>query len=47
MISGLKILGARLPAIADAAGGATVDTQARLAVAQILAGLRTHGLIAT
>ena len=47
MISGLKILGARLPAIADAAGGVTVDTQARLAVAQILAGLRTHGLIAT
>ena len=47
VVSGLKVLGARGHAIADAAGGSTIDIQVRLAVAQILAGLRTHGLIAT
>ena len=47
LISGLKVLGARSTAIANAAGGATIDTEARLAVAQILAGLRAHGLIAS
>ena len=47
MIGGVKVLGARGAAIADAAGGATIDTQARAAVAQILAALRTHGVIAT
>jgi hypothetical protein len=46
-IGGLKVLGARAPAIADATGGSTIDTQARLAVAQILSALRTHGLIAS
>ena len=46
MVGGLKVLGARGSAIADAAGGSTIDTQARAAVAQILAALRTHGLIA-
>lgn len=45
VIGGLKVLGARGPAITDAAGGTTIDTQARLAVSQILAALRTHGLI--
>ena len=47
VIGGLKVLGVRGPVIADAAGGTTIDTQARLATAQILAALRTHGLIAT
>jgi len=46
-IGGVKVLGEREPAIAAAAGGVTIDTQARLAVAQILAALRVHGLIAT
>ncbi|MDQ3078400.1 MAG: DUF2793 domain-containing protein [Pseudomonadota bacterium] len=46
-IGGLKVLGSREPAIADAAGGATIDTEVRLAVTQILAALRTHGLIAS
>jgi hypothetical protein len=46
-VGGLKVLGARMPAIADAGGGATIDTQARLAIAQILGALRTHGLIAS
>ena len=46
-IDGLKVLGSRGPLIAEAAGGTTIDTQARLVIAQILAALRTHGLIAT
>jgi len=46
-IGGLKVLGTRGPVIADPAGGTTIDTQTRLVVAQILAALRTHGLIAT
>lgn len=46
VIGGAKVLGARGPAIADPAGGTTTDTQARAAVAQILAALRVHGLIA-
>ncbi len=46
-INGLKVLGARGPAIAEAAAGATIDTEARLVVAKILAALRAHGLIAT
>ena len=46
LVSGVKVVGARGPAIADVAGGSTIDTQARAAVAQMLAALRTHGLIA-
>ena len=47
VIEGVKVLGTRGPPIAEAAGGTTIDTQTRLVVAQILAALRTHGLIAT
>ena len=47
MVGGVKVVGARGAAIPDATGGTTVDTQARLALGQILAALRTHGLIAT
>ncbi len=46
-IDGLKVLGTRGSSIAEAAGGATVDPEARLVIAQILAALGTHGLIAT
>ena len=46
VVGGLKVLGARGTAIADVAGGSTIDTQGRAAVAQILAALRAHGLIA-
>jgi len=46
-VDGLKVLGPRTPAIADPAGGATADAQSRLALGQILAALRAHGLIAT
>ena len=46
VVAGNKVVGARGAAIADAAGGSTIDTQARAAIAQILGALRTHGLIA-
>lgn len=44
-VSGQQVVGARQPAIAEPAGGAVVDEQARTAVASILAALRAHGLI--
>lgn len=44
-VSGSKVLGLRESAIADPAGGGTVDTQARAVLAQLLAALRNHGLI--
>jgi hypothetical protein len=47
LVGGAKVVGARQAAIADAAGGTVVDSQARAAVAQVLAALRAHGLIAT
>ena len=40
-----KVVGARQPAVADPAGGTVIDAPGRLAVAQILAALRAHGLI--
>lgn len=44
---GIKVVGAQGAAVADAAGGATVDAEARTAINALLARLRTHGLIAT
>lgn len=44
-VAGERIVGAREAAIADPAGGSTVDAEARATVAQILSMLRTHGLI--
>ncbi len=46
-IGGLQILSTQAAAIASPTGGATVDTEARGAIVQILAALRGHGLIAT
>jgi len=46
-INSIKVVGAQQAAIADATGGATVDTEARAALNDLLAKLRTHGLIAT
>ena len=48
-IGGDKIIGERGAAVADASGGATVDTEARAAINALLAELRAtggHGLIA-
>jgi hypothetical protein len=42
-----KVVGARQAAIADASGWLTVDTEARAALNDLLAKLRTHGIIAT
>ena len=46
-VDGEQVVGTRAEAIASPAGGATVDAEARTAVSQILAALRTHGLIDT
>lgn len=45
-IGGARVVGARGPAIAAPAGGATIDAEARGTIAAILAALTTHGLIA-
>lgn len=46
-VAGEQVIAARQAAIANPAGGATVDSEARAAVMAILAALRMHGLIAT
>lgn len=46
-VAGLKVLGARQAAIADVAGGATIDAENRTTTNAILAALRNHGIIAT
>jgi hypothetical protein len=44
-LDGTKVTGAQGSAVADASGGSTVDTEARRAINDVLARLRTHGLI--
>lgn len=44
-IAGLRVAGPRLGAIAEPAGGSTVDSEARSSIGAILAALRAHGLI--
>jgi hypothetical protein len=44
--AGTQILSAQGAAVADAAGGATIDTEARAAINALLARVRAHGLIA-
>ncbi len=46
VVAGDQVVGARQAAIADPAGGTTVDSEARQAITAILAALRAHGLIA-
>lgn len=46
-IEGVKVIGARSGAIADATGGTVVDSQARLVISEILTLLRGHGLLAS
>ena len=47
IIGGQQLVGPRLPAIASAAGGTTIDAEARAVLDQVLNALRQHGLIAT
>jgi hypothetical protein len=47
LVDGLQVIGARGAAVPDPSGGATVDEEVRVAVAQLLAVLRQHGLIST
>lgn len=44
-IGGLQVVGPQAAAIADVAGGTTIDSEARLAISAILSALRQHGLI--
>ena len=37
-------VGARLPAVASPSGGTTIDTEARAAIAALIATLKSHGL---
>jgi hypothetical protein len=46
-VSGTKVVGAQGAVVPDAAGGATIDAEARTAINDLLARLRDHGLIAT
>lgn len=46
-VNGTQVVGAQAAGIAAPAGGATVDAEARAALAAILSALRAHGLIAT
>ncbi len=46
MIGGLQVVGARSGAVANVAGGTTVDAEARAAIAALLSAMRGHGLIA-
>lgn len=46
-VAGSKVVGERAEAITVPAGGTTVDTESRSAIAAILAALRAHGLIAS
>jgi hypothetical protein len=45
ILGGVQVVGSRLAAIATPVGGATVDSEARSAIGQVLAALRQHGLI--
>lgn len=47
VIGGSKVVGSAAGAIANPAGGATVDVEGRACLMQVLAALRGHGLIAT
>jgi hypothetical protein len=44
-VNGDQVVGVRQPAIADPAGGSTVDVEARDAISQLIDALKTHGLI--
>lgn len=45
-VDGMTVVRNRQPAIGDPSGGSPIDSQCRLAVSQMLAAMRVHGLIA-
>jgi hypothetical protein len=45
LIDGQQVVGGRRPAIASPVGGATIDSEARGAIGQILDAMQQHGLI--
>lgn len=45
MIGGLEVLSTRSTAIPSPSGGSSVDSAARIAIDEVLAALRHHGLI--
>jgi len=45
VVGGQQVVGPRGGAIAGPSGGATIDSEVRTAVTQILAALRQHGLV--
>jgi hypothetical protein len=45
VIAGEQVVSTRAAAIASVVGGSTIDSEARIAIDQILAALRHHGLI--
>ena len=47
LVGSQQVVGSRKAAIANPAGGAITDAEARSAIGAILAALRQHGLIAT
>jgi hypothetical protein len=47
LVAGQQVVGARQPSVPTPAGGATIDTEARSAIGQILTALRQHGLVQT
>ena len=46
-VDGAQVVSGRRPAIADPAGGATIDVESRATLVTILGALRGHGLIYT
>lgn len=44
-VAGQQVVGARQPAVAAPAGGSVIDAEARTAIGNMLAAMRTHGLI--
>ncbi|WP_213982473.1 DUF2793 domain-containing protein [Sphingomonas sp. dw_22] len=47
IVEGRQVVGPRVSAIAEPAGGTTVDTEARAAIMAVLEALREHGLVDT
>ena len=45
VVDGMQVVGPQAAAIADPAGGTSIDAEARAAISEMLAALRQHGLI--